>query len=416
MKLKKKSSGKKIFFGSLIISISVFVIFLINHFHNTTTEQLSKGEESTQEIAIVAGTPNTDNFTYVESKDGIQVPVPKRYRASSVEDELYVNGVTTEEVITDSETGEETTVYTREHSGGFVIYEGEDEVPEDESGLFETQKTRNQYVWVPISSEELVNMYHTSNNLLYGNYYNFTATGYSLTKSGTREPALLSRYDKDNTYLKQYMYGITQSQFIGEMRQKFYEMLKSSATYGGFYIGRYETGNLSKNVPVVRKMNTDIASQNWYRMYQRCKELSGGNGAVETNMIWGIQWDETLKWLIDDGEKTAPEIAADSTSWGNYYISTFTYKNTSGGTSTKNMSNSTKIPTGSADYTKANNIYDLAGNVWDWTMESGGVNFRYCHGGFYSYDGYDSPAHNRYYDSPLNSYTSIGCRAVLYIK
>ena len=52
---------------------------------------------------IKPGKKNENNYTMVTSADGIQVPVPTGYTASSVESERYVNG-------------------------GFVIYEGTDYV------------------------------------------------------------------------------------------------------------------------------------------------------------------------------------------------------------------------------------------------------------------------------------------------
>ena len=50
-------------------------------------------------------------------------------------------------------------------------------------------------------------------------------------------------------------------------------MLASVEKYGGFYIGRYETGNLSKETVLVQKGNNDMGSQTWYNMYKRCKNL-----------------------------------------------------------------------------------------------------------------------------------------------
>ena len=90
-------------------------------------------------------------------------------------------------------------------------------------------------------------------------------------------------------------------------------------------------------------------------------------------MIWGIQWSETLKWLIDTGEKTYAEVGKDSTSWGNYKNNSFTYyTNTSKSTATKALNSSTRIPSGAYEGANANNVYDLAGNVRDWTCESNG--------------------------------------------
>ena len=184
-------------------------------------------------------------------------------------------------------------------------------------------------------------------------------------------------------------------------------MIESVDTYGGFYIGRYETGNINQDTPVVQKGNTNISSQTWYNMYKRCKNIRGANTNVVTGMIWGNQWDRTLMWLIETGSKTKEEIADDSTSWGNYNNATFEYVNSSGSTATKNENSSTRIPTGNAEYTKANNIYDLAGNVYDWTMEAYGTYFRACRGGYCDVNGDYSPADSRFYNYPTGNLSSL---------
>ena len=179
-------------------------------------------------------------------------------------------------------------------------------------------------------------------------------------------------------------------------------MVASFEKYGGFYIGRYETGNINQETPVVQKGNTNISSQTWYNMYKRCKNIKGDNTNVETGMIWGNQWDRTLMWLIETGSKTKEQIADDSTSWGNYINATFEYVNNSGSTATKNKNSSTRITTGSTEYTKANNIYDLVGNVRDWTMEAYGTYYRACRGGYYNNNGDNYPADYRNNYNPTN--------------
>ena len=151
-------------------------------------------------------------------------------------------------------------------------------------------------------------------------------------------------------------------------------------------------------------------------MYKRCKNIKGANTNVETGMIWGNQWDRTLMWLIETGSKTKEQIADDSTSWGNYYNATFEYVNSSGSTATKNEGSSTRIPTGSAEYTKANNIYDLVGNVRDWTMEASSTYGRVYRGGGCSSNGDNLPADVRGYSYPTYSGSYYGCRSALYIK
>ena len=137
-------------------------------------------------------------------------------------------------------------------------------------------------------------------------------------------------------------------------------------------------------------------------------------------MIWGIQWDETMKWLIDTGEKTYSEVAKDSTSWGNYYNNSFTYyTNTSKNTATKSSDTTTKIPSGAYEGANTNNVFDLAGNVFDCTCESvgsGAGSSRYSRGGYYNASGRNYPAADRKYNDPYSSNISIGVRCALYIK
>ena len=160
-------------------------------------------------------------------------------------------------------------------------------------------------------------------------------------------------------------------------------------------------------------MNTTISNQSWYAMYPRMKNIST-NENVETSMIWGCLWDETLQWLIDTESKTQAEVGSDSSSWGNYSGTTFEYTNTSGGTSTK--SGSTRIPTGSTERNKANNIYDMAGNVLDWTLEGDGSDYRYYRGGYCSSSGTGSPVRDRSSSSPGSSSSGRSFRLHLCVK
>ena len=429
--MKKKIASfklnKKIVIGNVIACIAVATIG-IGLIHKNAVEDSNINiaktvEKESQAITIKTREKNSNNYIAVISEDNLEVPVPMGYVASPDVEERYVNGVTT--VVEE--------VTTREHHGGFVIYErlASDEGKTDvevqaiiESDMDVAQRTRNQWVWVPIA--DVTDMYHISNNQLYANRYAFSVTSYNKETYQSLEPVLSTgsdasyQYDYDQKYLKQYLEGISRNEFLQEMREEFYEMLESVKTYGGFYIGRYETGNTQKNnLRVVKGFtgttkssvgaaNNRINWITWYDAYKRSKQM-GGTSPVHTNLIWGIQWDETLKWLMDSGEKTYAEVE-DSASWGNYKDVSFTYTQTSGiiadgagteagETATKSTS-STIIPTGSTERNKANNIYDLAGNMYEWTMESYVNNYRYCRGGNFINKGYISPAYNRLWYDP----------------
>ena len=121
-------------------------------------------------------------------------------------------------------------------------------------------------------------------------------------------------------------------------------------------------------------------------------------------------------WLIETGNKTELQMS-NSVSWGNYYDSEFEYIDKYGTKTTKAKNHAKEIPTGNSEYTKANNIYDLAGNVWEWTMEANFTNSRTVRGGDCSYDGESYPVSARFSFKP--TYTgekleNIGSRMILY--
>ena len=333
-------------------------------------------------------------------------------------DKAYVKRV---EVYTGENNGNETkiteSIVKKTNEGGqngFVIYEGTDAVTT--SNQWEAQCTRKQYVWIPIADISDMYWLDQATGKRYGTLYSFTSSSYSKS-SDKREPQMVN-YDIQSTYLTQYLNGISRQDFLLKMETDFDEMLTSIATYGGFYIGRYQAGDLAQATPVVKRINSDIASQTWYTMWKKSPRISTGGANV--HMIWGIQWDETLKWLIDTGEKTYAEIGFNSESWGNYRDNSFTYyTNTSKSTATKVLGRETIIPSGAYEGANANNVFDLAGNVCDWTLESYGSGTgysRYYRGGGYQNYGSDSPAGSRNHNRPDGSINSLGLRCALYVK
>ncbi len=392
----------------IIVLITTLAIGILNKKPKSTIVEAQKTNLNLQ---------NNEHMHVELDASGDKVPVPNGYVGSKVTEENEINT-------------------------GYVIYEGEEEV--NDTNKDEAQKSRNQYVWIPVP--DISKFYGTdSNGKKWGKIYNFTSgtnssdlfdevTGtYPLnwgesngimrinSKTNYREPDVVPKsgstvYDGDSRLKTLGLGARTTQEFLSQVESEFNRMLASVEKYGGFYIGRYETGNLSKETAVVQKGNNDMASQTWYNMYKRCKNLKGKNTNVETGIAWGNQFDRTLAWLVETGSKTKEQIADDSTSWGNYRNATFEYINSSGSTTTKNENSSTRIPTGSAEYTKANNIYDLSGNVLDWTMEAYYSYNRVLRGGSCYSTGTSSPADYRNYYYPTSSDNYYGCRSALYIK
>lgn len=292
---------------------------------------------------------------------------------------------------------------------------------QEEINIFNLQKTRNQYVWVPV--DDPARIYGVDNKgKIWGKLYEFSYTGRKAlnwtetngimnitSQTNYTDPNVIqsTTYDSDGySYMHSSGLGGTRYEMLAqELEQNYYEIIESIKKYGGFYIGRYETGGLN-GTAVVRKMDTNIADQNWYTMYKKCLTLKGTNTDVKTSMIFGNLWDESLEWLvksgatISDGTTLTYRLMNGSTTWGNYYNATFNYiaanAETPLMTETKAQSTGTRIPAGSAEYTKANNVYDMAGNMWEWTTEANSTYYRVYRGGYYKVYGYRYPASSRY--------------------
>ena len=373
----RKPMNKKVVIPVAILLIIILIGTIVVYAFSKNASNVSGAtlqEAKTRNIELV----DNEHMHVETDASGDKVPVPTGYVGSKAAGENEIDS-------------------------GYVIYEGEEEVTD--SNVADAQKNRNQYVWIPVP--DISKFYGTdANGKKWGKIYNFstsTSSSYDQTtgtapnnwsesngvmsissKTSYREPDVVpnysststSIYDMDSRMKTLGLGASTTHEYLIQLEQEFNRMIASVEKYGGFYIGRYETGDLSKENPVIKKGNTGINYQTWYNMYKRCKNLKGSNTNVETGMAWGNQYDRTLMWLIEMNAKnsslgkTKAEICSDSTSWGNYKNATFEYTTSSGGTATKQQNNSTIIPTGSSDYTKANNIYDLAGNVYDWTMEA----------------------------------------------
>jgi len=168
-------------------------------------------------------------------------------------------------------------------------------------------------------------------------------------------------------------------------------MRQSVEKYHGFYIGRYETGDLSKTKAVVAKGNNDISSQTWYVQYQKNKGIAHGTSAT-SSMIWGCEWNQVMKWFLKDSRTAGYVTNANSNgNWG------------------------TKAATGSNDKYRVKNIYDMAGNVMDWTLEAYYTTSRICRGGSNG-SNYDHrfPAMMYAYE-PMRNYDINGSRSILVI-
>lgn len=122
---------------------------------------------------------------------------------------------------------------------------------------------------------------------------------------------------------------------------------------------------------------------------------------IGTNLITGAEWDTAMEWIQSSGINVK-----DSSSWGNYYNSS----------APANVEGFGKLQvSGYSEYWKAKNVYDLAGNIWEWTNEKNDDG-RISRGSSYMYPGNEYPASYRTYNNQFNVYARVGFRVALYIK
>ena len=182
--------------------------------------------------------------------------------------------------------------------------------------------------------------------------------------------------------------------------------------YGGFYIGRYEAGvpenqttidgksrtSNVKGVPVSKKEATVWTYINHTNAKENAESMIS-NEYVQTGLITGTAWDTVCHWIKSDDE------LKDSRTYGNY----------SNSLAPANENSGTKRTAGFNEKWKVKNIYDLAGNVWEWTSEKEYSSSFIFRGGSSNYDGSDYPvSYRNIYASDTNVF--LGFRPRLYIK
>ena len=197
----------------------------------------------------------------------------------------------------------------------------------------------------------------------------------------------------------------------------------------GYYIGRYEAGDQeSTNSKALRTYHSGTsntvtvkagqAPYNYVTIGQAkdlAEGLSGKQGytSVKSKLVSSYAWDIAIDFI----QKTNSDYGSSSEE-GNYKDSpTFTYTgiaDTEKNKQTKSNGTSTLIPTGQT--TAVNNIYDMGGNVLEWTTEScfSTYNPYACRGGYYDNGFASYPAGSRYRASGGASGV-VGFRCTLYL-
>ena len=339
-------------------------------------------EQQGEQEDKLAGTRVTENTKYVSG--GKTAWIPAGFTISKAEGETTIDG-------------------------GLVIYLINDKTDEEIKNLTWTgtelenlKKTYDQFVWIPISHEQINSMFicqaktgsngncnitvengtakctiHNSTQMagrLYatskGENYKKAYTEVYTANTGLHEPDVVNVFDDDSTNLG-YMSKVTGDNTSYASLAKFKETLQNdyneivALVYnaGGYYVGRYETSNITTTkgtaINVVAGTRSGISYKNWYYMYAQQKAYAANKNLgnkIKSSMMLGSCHDQMLEFVNVTGK----------------------YDVTTEGNVGHNFSNAYNTGSQSTDMSK--NIYDLEGNVSESTTEAYSTNLRVYRG------------------------------------
>ena len=321
-------------------------------------DEVEKEIEEQQRQDNLPGTRVSENTKYI--RNGKTAWIPKGFT---------VSGIKSEQSIDD----------------GLVIYDIPEGTTPDWSNPDSVKTKYNQFVWIPVE----VKSTDTENSI--ASFYRSEWTANAST-GGERTTGLSTNYtEPDSTNDTDDKTGIA---------KQIANLTKSIYKYGGFYIGRYEAGSeterTSSSGVTTLGIKQDMYPYNYVKWGDSMSSI-GTTGALylsnslyntneygATSMLCtGACWDSMLDFIKDSNHSVT-----DSTTWGNYKNSE-TFEITRGAYAVFNTSNYTLgsfnnvgskyskmkntsilLTTGATERNCSKNIYDVAGNCWEWTTES----------------------------------------------
>ena len=333
------------------------------------------------------------------------------------------------------------------------------------NGLVIKDAEGNEYVWIEVP--KTAEVYPTAGLKI----TNFTEAEYTAIETDLH--TYTNYYRNGTSYKDEYPSNLVEagtglaSDAYTNLKQK---MLKSVYENGGFWIGRYEAG-IAKNrtskeidlatAPAPLSTSKTGTEENpiypYPYTYVTCSQaqelaskLSTGK-SYTSSLMFGVQWDLVMKHIevkeVANGtaiDTIQSALRSDSTGWGNYCDATITinrgkyadgksytlsttwtpynqttsnnFVNSNSVKQVQSSGNGILLTTGASDACKKMNIYDLAGNVFEWTLEYTPITDSPCarRGGYYGYNGSSYPASRRNSYNTTNSGSYIGFRPSLY--
>ena len=314
MRKFKKNFNNGITLIALVITIIVLLILsgvsiAMLRGDNGILTQAKEAKEKTEDsekkelkdLAQIEANTHLDNYEYVTA-DNIKVPVPAGYAVMK-------------------EKGEKV-------SDGIVIV--------DVRG--------NEYVWIPCTKEEYKRQ----------EWY-IEIDGADNSKASRDELTLT-----DATFSQDDINNGIDKNVTDEIVKQINGEKASIEKYGGYYIGRYETG-IENNEAVIKPNVETYVDIKWRKAYDLAKEIGGGTAAT-TYLCSSYAWDTTINFIENNGTKNyATSIENFNENWE---IKEVKDKK---GNIIKPSGKRIRLKTGLT--TVKSNIYDMGGNVSEFTTE-----------------------------------------------
>ena len=273
-----------------------------------------------------------------------------------------------------------------------------------DTGLVIQDASGNEYVWVVVPKSLYNNVAYNSNNAKKPSsstdYANIEYCLQQYTATYRRETDFSDTWEADNDNVD----WLTSDKYT-ELKNK---MLKSVYEKGGFYVGRYEAGigtnrtsieaQVNGKYPVPTTAPVSKADAYPYTYVTRtqaqnlAKSLSEGKTTYTSSLMFGVQWDLVLAFMHNKGNIEDSVLTSNSTKIGNYYDNLWTIKNANAQYSDdygdtfaacqnpykKESASGILLTTGADSSFSVQNIYDIAGNVCEWTLENTSVGSSPC--------------------------------------
>ena len=386
------------------------------------------GEETTTIIKTSDGTEKKDlekvSTVYAVSVgNGDTIPVPKGF--------FYVGGsIDTGVIISDNEADK---------------YDGKTDKTTHE---YATKLKGNQFVWIPCTIDEYTKIdFGMTSAFSYDRETN-TAEETQISKYGGfyvgRYEAGVSTLDEETGTFKDSVTftnnaslfnAVTTGTGINGWGWQNYDFIARGKVITDSNYQNKATGNIVEKANSIPYYHAD-----YYTAVEMSERLYSNNSYVQSGLITGTQWDMMIKFLSDASNYSDMK----STQWGNYDnvslsnlrgyytnvntsdTSTDGFKKIPSDFSTDSSTNSmVLLTTGSTEQVLRKGIYDVAGNLWEWTQEASYIsNLGYTtsynsynvRGGSFTYVYANAPACYRAYTCAPSTGTHYGFRPVLYIK